>query len=279
MSITTANVGAISPDQIEQLITIPVAERSIALQVAMLTPTNSTETRFPYLATDVTAAWTAEGEEIGQSDPTITEIVVKPTKIAALHVQSSEANADTNPDVAGIVGSSMVRSIAKDIDSAFFGAKGGTADRQEGLEDLTGFTTVDPGTAWADLDPFVEAIYNAEDLGLTVNHFVANPADAKLLAQLKVTAGSNQPLLGTDPTNPTRRMLQGVPLLVSPGVTAGTIWGLPKERLHIVRRNDTDLQVDKSAFFTSDRVAIRATARYGFGFSQPAAVQKISLTV
>lgn len=277
MATTTSTVGVISPDQVQDLITIPVEAHSIALQASTLTTTVSTETRFPYLATDVSSDWTAENAEITQSDPTLDEIVVTPSKIAALHVMSSEAGNDTNPAIAGIVGDSMVRSIAKDIDAAFFGAKGGNAVQQAGLEDLTGFTAVDPGTDWADLDAFVEAIYNAENLGLTVNSFVANPADAKILAQLKVSTGSNQPLLGTDPTNPTRRVIQGVQLLVAPGVTQGTIWGLPKNRLHVVRRNDTELAVDKSVYFTSDRVAIRATARYGFGFSQPEGVQKITL--
>ena len=45
-----------------------------------------------------------------------------------------------------------------------------------------GVTGVDVDAAWANLDPFTEAIADAEGLGLTVDSFVANPADALLLA-------------------------------------------------------------------------------------------------
>lgn len=148
----------------------------------------------------------------------------------------------------------------------------------EGLEDLTGVTDVDAGAAWANLDPFAEAMSNAEGLGLDINTFVANPADALILAQLKEATGSNKPLLGSDPTNSTERTLQGVTLLTSPGVTSGTIWGLPKARLFVVRRKTVDLQVDRSAYFTSDRTAVRATMRVGFAFPHEAAVQKVALT-
>lgn len=61
-------------------------------------------------------------------------------------------------------------------------------------------------------------------------------------------------------------------------VDAGTIWGLPKARLFVVRRKPVDLQVDRSAYFTSDRTAIKATMRVGFAFPQVAAIQKVALS-
>ncbi|GAA2092626.1 phage major capsid protein [Brevibacterium salitolerans] len=274
---TTSGVSAISPDQIEQLIVGPVEAASIAIQTATLVATQATETRIPRVLQDPTAAWTAEGAEIGTSDPMVDDIVVTPRKLAGLTIVSNEALADTNPAADSIVGDGLTRDIAKKVDVAFFGSNGGDAVQPEGLEDLTGVTTITGPTAWEDADPFAEALSNAEGLGLAVNSFVANPADALALAQLKESAASRKPLLGPDPTNPTRRALQGVPLLVSPAVTAGTVWGIPQVRAVIVRRNDVDLQVDRSAYFTSDRTAIRATMRVGFAFPQPAAIQKIEL--
>ncbi|SQH21179.1 phage major capsid protein, HK97 family [Jonesia denitrificans] len=147
-----------------------------------------------------------------------------------------------------------------------------------GLEDLTGVTDVDAGAAWTKMDSFAEAISNAEAFGLNVDAFVANPADVLLLAQLKEATGSNRPLLGADPSNPTKRILQGVRLFSSSAVTAGTVWGIPQPRALMVRRKNVDLQVDRSAYFTSDRTAIRATMRVGFAFPHEAAIQKVSLT-
>lgn len=280
MSLYTTNSGidAISPDQVEQLIVLPVASNSIAFRAATLVTTNATETRIPRVTADPAAAWTAEGEEIGTSDPTVDDISVLPKKLAGLTVVSNETLADTNPAADAIVGDGLTRDIARKVDAAFFGSNSAASTLQpEGLEDQTGATDVVAPAAWADADPFAEAISNAEALGLLIGTFVANPADALTLAQLKESSASNRPLLGADPSNPTRRALQGVPMLVSPAVTAGTVWGIPSTRAVIVRRNDVDLQVDRSAYFTSDRTAIRATMRVGFAFTQPAAIQKISL--
>lgn len=277
MSVSLSNISAITPDQIESLIVQPVAAASVAMQVATVINTNATDTRIPRVMADPSASWVAENAEIGASDPTIDDIVISPAKLAGLTVLSNESVADSNPAAASIVGDGLTRDIAKKIDIAFFGAKDADPVRPQGLEDLTGFNAINPGTAWADLDPFAEAIADAEGLGLQVNSFVANPADALILAQLKESGTSNRPLLGADPTSATRRLLQGVPLLVSPAVTPGTVWGLPKLRAVVVRRNDVQLEVDRSAYFTSDRTAVRAIMRVGFGFPHAAAIQKITL--
>jgi len=276
---TTSDVKSITPDQIAQLITLPVQAASVAAQVSTLMETNATRTQLPMITGDPSAAWVAEGEEIGPSDPTVDDIIVTPSKIAGLTIITNELAADSSPAAIGIVGDGLSRDIAKKIDAAFFGSKGASLIQPAGLEDLLGVTAVDAGAAWANLDPFAEAIANAEGLGLTVDTFVANPADALLLAQLKETTGSNKPLLGSDPTSPTRRTLQGVELRTSPAVTAGTVWGIPRVRAVMVRRQLVELAVDRSAYFTSDRTAIRATMRLGFGFPQPDAIQKITLEV
>ncbi|WP_026820176.1 phage major capsid protein [Arthrobacter castelli] len=278
MAISTSNVVAISPDQIEDLIVRPVEAASVAIQSSTLLPTSATVTRIPRVMADPTAGWYAENEEIGASDPTVDDIAVTPAKLAGLTVLSNESADDTDPAAASVIGDGLTRDIGRKLDAAFFGSKGSDPVQPDGLEDLTGVTAVDPGTAWANLDPFAEATSNAEGLGLNVNNFVANPADALILAQLKESDTSNKPLLAADPTSASRRLLQGVPLLVSPAVTAGTIWGLPKLRSVVVRRNDVDLKIDKSAYFTSDRTAIRAIMRVGFGFPHEAALQKITLS-
>lgn len=98
-----------------------------------------------------------------------------------------------------------------------------------------------------------------------------------LLAKIKDECGSNRPLLGTDPTSATNRQVQGVRLLTAPSVAAGVIWGLPSAFCFVVIRDDTRIEVDRSVFFTSDRVAVKATMSIGFGFPHPAAVVKITI--
>lgn len=277
MFTTTDDVKGISPDAISTLITLPVERQSVAAQVATVIPTNATRTHIPLVTADPSAAWVAEGAEIAASDPTLDDIVVTPAKIAGLTIITNELAADTSPAAAGIVGDGLSRDIARKIDSAFFGSKGASPVQPAGLEDLVGVSAVDAGAEWADLDPFAAALANAEGFGLAVDSFVANPADALILATLKESASSKRALLTPDPTQPSKRLIQGVPLFVSSAVTPGTVWGIPRVRAILVRRNDVDLAVDRSAYFTSDRTAIRATMRVSFAFPHAAAIQKISL--
>ncbi|WP_336633032.1 MULTISPECIES: phage major capsid protein [unclassified Microbacterium] len=274
---TTDDVKGISPDAISTLITLPVERQSVAAQVATVIPTNATRTHIPLVTADPSAAWVAEGAEITASDPTLDDVIVTPAKIAGLTIITNELAADTSPAAAGIVGDGLSRDIARKIDSAFFGSKGASPVQPAGLEDLVGVSAVDAGADWANLDPFAAALANAEGFGLAVDSFVANPADALILATLKESTTSQRPLLTPDPTQPSKRLIQGVPLFVSSAVTPGTVWGIPKVRAILVRRNDVDLAVDRSAYFTSDRTAIRATMRVSFAFPHAAAIQKISL--
>lgn len=278
MSLNTSNLRSISPDQVEQLIVQPVESASVALQAATLVTTAATRTKIPRVTADPSASWVAEGAEIGTSDPTVDDITVTPEKLAGLVVVSTEAAEDTSPAAADMIGDGLARDIAKKLDGAFFGSSPDGSSQPDGLEDLAGVSEVDAGASWANLDPFAAAISNAEGHGLAVSSFVANPADALALSQLKESTSSIRPLLGADATLATRRVVLGVPLLVSSAVTQGTIWGIPRERAVVVRRQDVDLDVDTSAYFTSYRTAIRAIMRVGFGFTDPATIQKVTLS-
>ncbi len=115
----------------------------------------------------------------------------------------------------------------------------------------------------------------AEGVGANVAGWLAHPDDALALSLLRTATGSNETLLQADPTQPARRVLQGRPLLVSPNVAVGDVYGIPEDRCVLVVREDADVVADASPFFTSDRTAVRATMRVGFGFPHQAAVVRI----
>ena len=56
------------------------------------------------------------------------------------------------------------------------------------------------------------------------------------------------------------------------------MWGIPRMRAVMVRRQLVELAVKRSAYFSSDRTAIRATMRVKFGFPHPVAIQRIALS-
>ncbi len=92
---------------------------------------------------------------------------------------------------------------------------------------------------------------------------------------MKTASGSNQPVLGTDATSATSRRVLRVPLLVSRYVAANTRWGLDGSRTWLVVREDATVEADRSVYFTSDRVAVKATMRVGFGFPHPQSVVRV----
>lgn len=276
MSLTTSGGASIlTPEQVGTLVIRPLMEQSVAAQVSTVVQTTSHDFRVPVVAADPTAAWTAEGAEIAVSDPTITEVVVTPKKLAGLTVITNELAGDSSPAALQVVGDGLVRDLKRKLDAAYFGTT--TSNGPDGLGSLT-TATVDAGDAWANLDWAEEAKSEAEQVHAMLTAFVASPATALALAELKEQTGSNKALLGADPTQPTNRVIAGLPLYTSPAIDDGIVWGIPQQHSIFVLRQDATVVTDTSVFFTSDRVAVRATLRASFGFPHPGAVVKVSLT-
>lgn len=265
------------PENYGPLIVQPVQAMSVAMQTTTVIPVGRHEVlRVPIVTKDPQAQWVNEGAEITPDHLAGKEVVAIPAKVAGLTVITRELVEDSAQAVAEIVGQGLARDIARQVDQAFFGSLPPPAP--PGLESLTDVQGVDAGPAWANVDPFVEAVSKLEDVGATASVFVANPADALALAKIKEANNSNRPLLQPDPTQPTRRMLHGVPLLTSPYVTEGIVWAWDSSRVMTALREDTRVDVDKSAYFTSDRLAVRATMRVAFAFPHEAAIVAVRLT-
>ncbi len=274
---TTSAAGLLTPEQVGTLLVEPTLSLAQAAKVARRVTLTAPKFRVPIIAKDAAASWVSEGDEIDVTDADVDELVVTPAKLGAVSVITSELAADTSPEATQEVGLGIARSLATSLDATFFGAQASPAP--QGLGTLADVNVIDAGEKWDDLDAFTAAAMNAERLGAHVDSFVASPDDALALSQLKAytTAGSNIPLLQPDPTQPTRRLIGGVPLLVSAGVTSGTVWAIPSDRALLVVREDADIVTDGSVYFTSDRVAVRGTMRVGFGFPQPPVISRITL--
>ena len=74
-----------------------------------------------------------------------------------------------------------------------------------------------------DLDCFATALSMAEVVGSTITSWSVNPVDALALSMLKSARDSRQPLLGMDTTQPTQRLIYGVPVISSAAVEPGQI--------------------------------------------------------
>lgn len=272
---TTTGSPVLSPAQVNELVIQPIINESIAARASTVVPISTNNLRVPRVTADPTAAWTAEGAEISVSDATLDEISVTPKALKGLVAVTAELAADSSPAALSVVGEGLTRDLRRKIDSAYFGNT--VTNGPSGLGSLTTSTATNGGS-WANLDSFEAAKANAENLFTSVTAFCTSPATALELGTLKQFAavGSNMPLLQSDPTQPSARTISGVPLLVSPAVGAGIVWAIPAARSLFVLRQDASVVTDSSVYFTSDRVAVRATLRVSFGFTHPLAITKIT---
>lgn len=266
--------GILRPDEISTMLFQPIENMSTAALATTYVYTNSKTYRVPMFSEDPQANWTPEGEEIEITKPKAAEASTTPRKLAGLTTATTELLDDSQGDTAAAVGAGLARDIARKIDGALF-APTTPEHGPAGLGALT-TTGIDAGADWANADPFTEAVYTAENAGASVTGWFAHPDDALELSTLKEGTGSTRNLLTPDATAAGARLVEGVPLHVSTAVQPGEIWGIDQSQVLTVVRQDATIFADRSAFFTSDRVAIRATMRVGFIAINPSGIIKIT---
>jgi len=283
MSQRTTNASSIlRPEDVHELLIEPVQRESVAFAASTPVTTSAPEVRFPKLTADPTAGWVAEGEEITVDDAEFGDITVKPAKVAAITAVSVELAADSSPEASKVIGQALVRSLTAKIDQAWFAAT--TVNGPSGLKSLTGAQLVLAGSAPTNTDAFLEAITAAENVGGTITSWVMTPETALLFSRLKKQVGNEEPLLATDAASADGRKLRiaGVPVITTPYVSpvaspAPTIWGICRDRTYAVMRSDVVVDADKSVYWSSDRLGLKATARVGFGFPHEPSVIEVRL--
>ena len=273
MSQTSVNAASIiRPESVQDLVVEPLTKQSLAFQLSTVVEIDGPEARFPILTGDPTASWTAESAEIDISAASFDDLTVTVKKVSALTVVSNELASDSSPAAASLIGQRLVESLRATIDSAYFGAA--VENGPSGLGSISP-TVVYGGDPYANADGFIEAQAAVEQLGQKVDHWVASPSTVVALSKLKRQTGSNEPLLSDSAAGPVGRSLVGVPLLAAPEMADGLVLGVPRARSFVVLRKGTTVDIDSSAFFSSDRTAIRAIARLAFAFPQPAAIVSV----
>jgi HK97 family phage major capsid protein len=271
-SVVASPAGPWGREVNSELILNYAEPRSAALQSFDVLQITQSEISMPIVDAPPAASWVAEGAEITNSDPTVREVVVRPSKLAVLSTFSREALQDDQTGslaAAEIIGGGMATSI----DAAMFTAIAAPAP--------SGLTTITPNIVDFNpalgLDGFYAAAAHAVALGTQVNSFVLSPEDWQALSLLKKQTGSNEPLLSVA-TDTAIMQLAGAQILVSSSVPEGVAWALPRAAAKVVVREGIDLVVDTSRYLEFDKTAVRATMRVAFGFVRPATISKIALS-
>ncbi|SUA75388.1 Predicted phage phi-C31 gp36 major capsid-like protein [Nocardia otitidiscaviarum] len=281
MPFTTVSGAAIlNPAQIEASLVKPLESlAAIALCSTIVRTPGASALRIPVTAATPTASFVAEGAEIPVTDADLDELILTPQKLAGLSVITSELAQSSTPQAADIVGGGLAKDIAKKLDMGAFGSL--PAPAPAGLAALSGVQAVTAhvsGGKLTDFDWAAEAESLSVLAGGDITHWVAAPDAALLVATTPLGGvGGLMPALQPDPTLPTRRQVLGRPLIVSPAVAPRTIWGIDNTRSFLAIAEEVTLETDRSVYFTSDRIAIRAKLRVSYGWPEPATVVKITI--
>ncbi|AFR48834.1 phage major capsid protein [Gordonia sp. KTR9] len=272
--IRSVNPGALKPDEVAGYVIEPALKASVFAQAATQMPFASANLRIPKVQ-DGSAAWTAEGTEIGVSDAVIGEIVAPAKAIKSLTFLSNELVADGNPGTLDLIGNGAAREIAAQLDLAAFGAT--TEHGPAGIESVVGTQALADTSDLANLDDIKALIAQVQASGYSPDVLVATPAVFARLAVLKESAGSNRDLLQPDATAANGYRVAGLNILVSKHVEENRIHIWDSTMVILGVRQDAELVTSTDAAFSSDRTSVRAVARFAIAFPAPEAIG--SLTV
>lgn len=255
--------------EVAELLDATVKAKSVAAQISTVFQTNRPSVDFPLFVIPVTASFIDELDDLPLSNADTGSVNVVAYKVAGATQVSSETLSDMNPDIQNQIGNSISDQIVWSLDTAVLGNT--TADGPSGLLSLA-YNTVAAGTALANTDPFVEAVYEARSANGNLTHFVVSPATAQALSLLKDEAGSARNLL--DFQQDGSILVAGVRLLVSSLVDAGTVgWGVDAALARLVQRAGTS--VTRTYVPQNDSYFISGVSRYGWGHLRPGVVQRI----
>lgn len=267
-------------------------ERTVALASGFtVIPTDSSELRVPRLTASAVANWTAEATPITESEPTVDEVIVKPSKLAALVSMSNELRLDSPPELLQIVFDDLIAKLGAVLDKGFYEGTG-VAPQILGIKNVAGIQTVSMGVNGAaptNLDPFADAIGLLETENSTAGAIVMHPRTWQTLSKLKEqTSGNNKPLLQESAGSggqPIARSIYGVPVFLSSQLSitetqgtasnASSAYVYAPEQVVAVRREELRLELDGSEKFSSDVSLVRAILRFGLAVPNAKAVGRI----
>jgi HK97 family phage major capsid protein len=257
--------------EIGQLVDQTVKSKSIAAHISTVFPTTRPAVDFPLLTTPVTTGFVAELADLPLSNIDTGSVTATAFKVAGATQASSEMLADMDPAIADQIGNSIADQVIWSLDKAVLSST--TTNGPSGLLSLAS-TQVEPGAALANTDPFVEAVFAAQNAAVPakVTHFLVSLATAEALSKLKVASGSNQSLLQFQQDGSI--LVAGVPVLISSLVDAATVaWAVDASHSRLVMRAGT--AITKTYVPQNDSYFVSGVARYGWVNLAPASVIRI----
>lgn len=225
---------------------------------------------------DDTATFTAEGDEIDESDPQLAEAVVHTAKVTQLLRLSNEQYSQNQ--TAEQLAQSVARAVTRRADLAFLAEPAPTVPAVApvaGLAHTAGL--VAGGVITKNLDVLIDLVAQLETNLATPSHIVVSPTTWAALRKFKVgtTTSANESLLGAGTTDAVP-MLLGLPVLTNIAVPENA--GFVVDQTAIVSAvGPVRVAQSEHKYFSSDSVALRATWRFGHVVVRPERIGKFTV--
>jgi len=223
---------------------------------------------------DSSAAFSAEGTDIPESDPGLDETLVYTGKITQLvRISREQWTQARTPEM---LSDSVRRAVIKRANAAYLSQAAPidpAVSPPAGLLNVAGI--VDGGILGANLDVLVDAIADIEGASGMASHVITDPATWAAISKIKASTGSEVPLIGAPGADAVVRSLMGVPVVVDSAIAAGTLLVIDSTAIASAV-GDVRVMSSEHAYFTSDSIGLLCSWRIGWGVTDPDRIVKIA---
>lgn len=208
----------------------------------------------------------AEGADLDEGDPSLSEALIYTSKITQLvRLSREQYSQDQTPDQ---LSQSVARAITRRANLAFVAEAAPTPPAVAPVAGLVNVSSTVTGDEITDsLDPLVDLVAELEDNLATPTHILLSPLSWAAIRKLKIGTDYNVSLVGAGTTD-AAPMLLSLPVIVNPAVPDYT--GIVLDRNAIVSAvGPVMIATSMDQYFASDSVALRCTWRTGHVVTRP----------
>lgn len=222
---------------------------------------------------DAEAGFTAEGDEIPEAQPGLSEATVYTGKVSQLLRLSREQFAQQG--AAQLLANSVSRAVTKTANTAYIAQPAPTTGTTPPAGIINTAGIIDGGEVGTDLDAIADLLAQIEAGGGTVTNIIAAPDAWAALRKIKVGTGSAQSLLGAGSTDAVKTLLD-VPVITSAAVPEGTLIAVDKTAI-VSAVGQVQVQQSEHVYFTSDSIGLRCTWRFGATVVRPERIGTLTI--
>jgi HK97 family phage prohead protease/HK97 family phage major capsid protein len=260
-SLSLASADAITPPELSSYLFEKLRASSVALQSGIVViPTDRKEITWPKLSADVSPGWYGDGDEIAPGDPTLVALEAVPKKLAHIVQVNNEVIDDSEPSVVDVLNNHLAVMLGLKLDLAIFeGDPEGEGDEDE-INGMLHVEGIQHAKEPASYDPFIEAVGKLQAEDAPGPYVAVGPPSVFTALALLKDKNENQ-------LAPPREMPK---VLTSTQVSETFVYS--PSQVVLVRRQDAEIELDRSRLFNKDQSEVRGKARADLLLPNPEAV-------